>query len=76
MVYCRLQKWLKEISITKVVDGVYKSGDLKNYKSGRIYYKSGYFITKVVKSITKVVTYYKSGSYYKSGCNKSFGRCL
>ena len=61
MVNCRLQKWLKEISITKVVDGVYKSGDLKNnitkvgdllqkwlfyYKSGRIHYKSGDLLQK------------------------------
>ena len=37
----RLQKWLKEISITKVVGDGYKSGDVKNYKTGRIHYKSG-----------------------------------
>ena len=73
MVNWRLQKWLKEISITKVVGERYKSGDIKNYKSGRIYYKSGDFITKVVEPITKVVTYYKSGIYYKSGCNRRCG---
>ena len=55
MVNWRLQKWLKEISITKVVGERYKSGDIKNYKSGQFYYKSGDFITKVGEFITKVV---------------------
>lgn len=39
-----LHKWLKEISMEKEVGERYQSGDIKNYKSGRIYYKRGDFI--------------------------------
>lgn len=50
-----LQKW-----------SVYETLLIKNCKGGRIYYKSGDFITSDVEPITKVVTFYKSCCYYKT----------